>query len=57
MITGDANNGQILIDTLVMTLLFLAKAGKVFGREDYIEEAKYQLLVHVKYHYSFPVNT
>ena len=51
MITGDANDSQMLIDTLFMTVLFLAKAGVVFGRKDYVEEAKRQCLVHIKYLY------
>lgn len=51
MITGDANDGQILIDTLFMTVLFLAKAGVFFGRPDYVEEAKRQFLIHIKYLY------
>ncbi len=51
MITGDPNDGQILIDTLFMTCLFLAKAGEVLGRPEYVEEAKKQFLVHIKYLY------
>lgn len=51
MITGDPNDGQILIDTLFMAVLFLAKAGVYFGRPDYIEETKKQFLVHIKYLY------
>jgi unsaturated rhamnogalacturonyl hydrolase len=49
MITGDPNDGQILIDTLFMTVLFLAKAGTYFNRPDYIEESKKQFLIHIKY--------
>lgn len=49
MITGDPNHGEILIDTLFMTVLFLARAGKILDRPDYIEEARYQILTHVKY--------
>jgi unsaturated rhamnogalacturonyl hydrolase len=49
MITGDPNDGQILIDTLFMTVLFLAKAGTYFKRPDYIEESKKQFLIHIKY--------
>ena len=51
MITGDANDSQMLIDTLFMTVLFLAKAGVVFGRKDYVEEPKLHCLVlmHVPY--------
>lgn len=49
MITGDPNDGEILIDTLFMTVLFLARAGKLLERQDYIEEARYQMLTHIKY--------
>lgn len=49
MITGDPNDSEILIDTLFMTVLFLARAGKLLNRQDYIEEAKYQILCHIKY--------
>ncbi|MGO4528489.1 glycoside hydrolase family 105 protein [Paenibacillus sp. 2TAF8] len=52
MITGDANDGQILIDTLFMTVLFLAKAGVYFKNTGYVEEAKRQFLVHIKYLYN-----
>jgi unsaturated rhamnogalacturonyl hydrolase len=52
MITGDANDGQILIDTLFMTVLFLAKAGVHFNRPEFVEEAKRQFLVHIKYLYN-----
>lgn len=51
MITGDDNEGQILIDTLFMAVMFLAKAGKYFNRPEYIEEAKRQYLIHIKYLY------
>lgn len=51
MITGDPNDGQILIDTLFMTVLFYAKAGVFFNESKYIEEAKRQILVHIKYLY------
>lgn len=51
MITGDANDSQILIDTLFMTVLFLAKAGILFQRPEYVEEAKKQCLIHIKYLY------
>lgn len=51
MITGDPNDGQILIDTLFMTCLFLAKAGAVFNILEYQEESKRQFLAHIKYLY------
>ncbi|MEG1752373.1 MAG: glycoside hydrolase family 88 protein [Christensenella sp.] len=43
------NNEELWDDTLLMTVLFLAKAGKIFNRQDYIEEAIYQFLIHTKY--------
>lgn len=49
MITGDPNDHEILIDTLFMTVLFLARAGKLLDRRDYIDEANYQILTHIKY--------
>jgi unsaturated rhamnogalacturonyl hydrolase len=45
----EENRQQLWDDTLVMTCLPLAKIGKVLGRKDYVEEAKYQFLVHTKY--------
>lgn len=49
-ITSDTVNDQELWDdTLFMTVLFLAKMGQLLGKEDYIEEAKYQFLLHIKY--------
>ena len=48
-VSGEENHGQLWADTLFMTVLFLAKIGMVLGREDYIEEAKYQFLLHIKY--------
>lgn len=49
MITGSPNDDEILIDTLFMAAMFLAKAGKLLNRKDYIDEANYQILVHIKY--------
>lgn len=40
---------QLWDDTLFMAVLFLAKAGKLFGRQELVEEAKYQFLFHIKY--------
>jgi unsaturated rhamnogalacturonyl hydrolase len=49
-ITSDTLNDQELWDdTLFMTVLFLANMGRIDGREDYIEEAKYQFMIHIKY--------
>lgn len=49
MITGDSNDNEILIDTLFMTVLFLQRAGKILERQEYIHEANYQILSHLKY--------
>lgn len=49
MITGDSNDNEILIDTIFMTLLFLQRAGKILDKQEYIDEANYQILIHVKY--------
>lgn len=43
------NDQQLWDDTLLMTVLFLAKAGTLFHRQEYIEEAIYQFLIHAKY--------
>ncbi len=49
-ITSDSVNEQEMWDdTLFMTVLFLAHMGQILGRQDYIEEAIYQFLLHVKY--------
>ncbi len=49
MITGNPNDNEILIDTLFMTVLFLARAGRLLNRKDYVDEADYQILSHIKY--------
>ena len=49
MITGDPNDGEILIDTIFMTVLFLYRAGKILNRKDCQDEASYQILNHIKY--------
>ncbi|KAJ5668965.1 family 88 glycosyl hydrolase [Penicillium macrosclerotiorum] len=40
---------QLWDDTLMMTVLPLVKIGKLLGRQNYIIEAKKQLLIHIKY--------
>ena len=40
---------QLWDDTLFMSVLFLAKAGLVLGKPEWVEEAKYQFLIHMKY--------
>lgn len=46
---SSMNVGQLWDDTLFMSVLFLVKAGTVFGNNAYIEEAIYQFYIHVKY--------
>ncbi|HIY58436.1 MAG TPA: glycoside hydrolase family 88 protein [Candidatus Tetragenococcus pullicola] len=46
---GPSNTNQLWDDTLMMTVLPLAKIGKLLNRPEYIEEAKYQFMIHIKY--------
>lgn len=49
-ITSDTENDQELWDdTLFMAVLFLANIGRIIDEQSYIEEAKYQFLIHIKY--------
>jgi unsaturated rhamnogalacturonyl hydrolase len=43
------NEGELWDDTLFMACLFLARAGKIAGRQDWIDEAVYQFLLHARY--------
>ncbi len=45
----NKHHQQLWDDTLFMAVLFLAKAGKVLGRPELVQEAKYQFLIHIKY--------
>lgn len=49
MTYGPENKNQLWDDTLMMTVLPLAKIGKLFNKQEYIEEAKKQFLIHIKY--------
>jgi unsaturated rhamnogalacturonyl hydrolase len=49
IVYGRRNDGQLWVDTLYMTVLFLAKTGMVTGRRHYVEEAIHQYLLHIKY--------
>lgn len=46
---GPENKNQLWDDTLMMTVLPLAKIGMLFKRQDYLEEARHQFLIHIKY--------
>jgi unsaturated rhamnogalacturonyl hydrolase len=43
------NKGELWDDTLFMTCLFLARAGIRYGRQDWVDEAVFQFLLHVRY--------
>jgi unsaturated rhamnogalacturonyl hydrolase len=45
----DENYNQLWDDTLMMTVLPLAQIGILLDRPHYIEEAKYQFLLHINY--------
>ena len=45
----DENHNQLWDDTLMMTVMPLAKVGMVLNRPHYVEEAKRQFLLHIKY--------
>ena len=47
--THTINNDQIWADTLFMTILFLARAGKLLNSKEMQDEAVYQAILHVKY--------
>lgn len=49
--TLNMNENQIWIDTLFMTVLFLAKWGVHTGNKAYMEEAEHQFLMMIKYLY------
>ena len=51
VVSGEENRNQLWDDTLFMTVLFLAKVGVLLKRQDMVEEAEYQFLVHIKYLY------
>ncbi|MEO6040794.1 MAG: glycoside hydrolase family 88 protein [Croceibacterium sp.] len=49
IVFNDENPGELWDDTLMMSVLPLAKIGLLFDRRHYVEEAKRQFLVHIKY--------
>lgn len=46
---GPENVEQLWDDTLMMAVLPLAKIGHILGRASYVEEAKRQFMLHIKY--------
>jgi unsaturated rhamnogalacturonyl hydrolase len=49
IVYNNVNHQQMWDDTLMMTVLPLAKIGLVLGRPEYVEEAKFQFLNHIQY--------
>src|SRR5262245_63968069 len=49
IVFNSENPQQLWDDTLMMSVLPLAKIGKVLNRPHYIEEARRQFMVHIKY--------
>ncbi len=49
VVYNSENHQQLWDDTLMMSVLPLAKIGRLLDRPDYVEEAKYQFLIHVQY--------
>ncbi|MGC6389535.1 glycoside hydrolase family 88/105 protein [Ewingella sp. S1.OA.A_B6] len=49
IVYNNENHQQMWDDTLMMSVLPLAKIGKLLGKPEYVEEATYQFLVHVQY--------
>lgn len=49
IVYNSVNNQQIWDDTLMMSVMPLAKIGLLLDRPHYIEEAKRQFLLHIKY--------
>ena len=48
-LSENHHHQQLWDDTLMMTVMPLAKIGKVLNRPEYIAEAKRQFLIHIKY--------
>jgi unsaturated rhamnogalacturonyl hydrolase len=49
IVYNSENHQQMWDDTLMMSVMPLVKIGKLLGRDDYVEEAKYQFLLHIQY--------
>lgn len=49
IVYNSFNDQQMWDDTLMMCAMPLAKIGLVLGRQDYVDEAKYQFLMHAHY--------
>lgn len=52
--TDSVNEQELWDDTLMMSVMPLANVGRILGRKDYMDEAEYQLLLHIE-HLADPV--
>lgn len=48
-VSDKVNDGELWDDTLFMAALFLAAYGRAAGRQDYVDEAARQFLVHARF--------
>ena len=46
---SEVNHNELWDDSLMMTVMPLAKIGKLLGRPEYVEEAKRQFLTHIQF--------
>ncbi|WP_447928239.1 beta-galactosidase BglB [Vreelandella sp. EE27] len=49
IVYNSENYQQLWDDTLMMSVMPLAKIGQLLNKPEYIEEAKYQFLIHIQY--------
>ncbi|GHJ89713.1 hypothetical protein NliqN6_6115 [Naganishia liquefaciens] len=49
IVYNNVNHFQLWDDTLMMTVIPLTKIGLLLNRPEYVEEAKYQFLLHINY--------
>ena len=49
IVYNSVNDQQLWDDTLMMSVMPLAKIGLLLNRPDYVDEAKYQFLLHAQY--------
>ena len=47
--TDSINEQELWDDTLMMSVMPLANVGRILGRKDYMDEAEYQLLLHIEH--------
>jgi unsaturated rhamnogalacturonyl hydrolase len=49
IVSDGINPGEIWVDTIFMVVMFLAAHGRATGRQDLVDEAQRQVLLHVRY--------